>query len=430
MGVATRRRNSIITRIGSDSISLSRRLMRKLNTTSLTTKDSSSTGKRRSPLLKWLVLVIKLVRIPVLLIGVYSIGQQQAIIDFSRNPSTMRQDICMKLLKGMGAVDSSQVQVMGDQSLSQIKKEGGGAIDGSDKSGYGPDADREVQLINFAGVSQRIVNSAKGYVAAELKRQLQVQNDQNDYDGYEESSRWKMAHERLGMQSGIHWSFVLVNVETPKVLISEYLPNTIFITRGLLDEYISNEHELSLVLAHAISLLIEGQEYEENFFRRVLDIAEILILAVDPTEGLFSIFVMANVAFMKDKALASLRWENEHKADHLGMKLAAMACFDTQKSCQVLRKLHDAAEMGKNLTSQTNYRLGIFQGKEYGSQETILSTAEPFLDRYEHLYKMSETENASKYDMSHCRHLKVQFLKAWAFSKGRHLMGKRQKDIS
>ncbi len=431
IGVAgtSSRVNSIITMISSQSIFLSRRLVRNLSgSTALTANNSSGSGKRINPLIKWLVLVIKLVRIPILLLGVYSIGQNQAVIDYSRNPNAMRQDICLKLLKGMGAADSSQVQVMGEDSLPQIKSEGEIAIDGSDRSGYGPDANREIQLINFAGVSQRIVKSAKGYVAAELKRQVKAQNDQNDYDEYEEYSRWKMAHERLGMQSGINWSFVLVNVETPKVLISEYLPNTIFITRGLLDGYISNEHELSLILAHAISLLIEGEESEENYVKKFLEIVEILILAVDPTEGFLSIFVMASIALIKNYLLAGLRWENEQQADRLGMKLAAMACFDTQKSTQVMQKLHNATEMSKCPLSQTtSYRPGVFQKEEYSNQDTILYTEKSFLDRHKYLDEISETENANKYASSHCRHLKVQFFKAWALSKGYNLVRRRQK---
>jgi len=64
------------------------------------------------------------------------------------------------------------------------------------------------------------------------------------------------------------------------------------------------------------------------------------LLSLDPTEGLLSIAFMSFLASIRNAVGAVHSRENERSADKLGMKLTAMACYDTEKGSEVFNKMH------------------------------------------------------------------------------------------
>ena len=67
------------------------------------------------------------------------------------------------------------------------------------------------------------------------------------------------------------------------------LPQKIFVTTGLFDKFVNNDDELAMILGHEVSHLIKGHFSESSFLESWIRGAEILILMLDPTEGLLSL---------------------------------------------------------------------------------------------------------------------------------------------
>jgi len=104
---------------------------------------------------------------------------------------------------------------------------------------------------------------------------------------------------------------------------------------------------------------------------------------------------------------------NEEEADALGIKIAAMACFDTKKASFVMEKLHQAEMMA---TSGSNNEIGAYDetrssSDDIGFMNTIFRSHPPSHERYLYLKEASETENATKYE--HCGHVKKSFRDSW-----------------
>jgi len=75
----------------------------------------------------------------------------------------------------------------------------------------------------------------------------------------------------------------------PNAFVSEMLPKKIFVTTGLFDQFVKNDDELAIILGHEISHLIKGHCSKASGFESIIRGVEILVLMLDPTEGLLSI---------------------------------------------------------------------------------------------------------------------------------------------
>ena len=136
------------------------------------------------------------------------------------------------------------------------------------------------------------------------------------------------------------WRFVLIPSPMPNAFVSEILPHRIFVTTSMFEKFVSSQDELALVLGHEISHLILGHSSERNSLETSIRTIEILLLSLDPTEGLLSIAFMSFLASIRNAVGAVHSRENERSADKLGMKLTAMACYDTEKGSEVFNKMH------------------------------------------------------------------------------------------
>ena len=75
----------------------------------------------------------------------------------------------------------------------------------------------------------------------------------------------------------------------PNAFVSEMLPQKIFVTTGLFDKFVNNDDELALILGHEVSHLIKGHLSTSSYMESWIRGAEILVLMLDPTEGLLSL---------------------------------------------------------------------------------------------------------------------------------------------
>eukprot|EP00980_Cylindrotheca_fusiformis_P009526 scaffold2082_cov85-Cylindrotheca_fusiformis.AAC.6 len=121
---------------------------------------------------------------------------------------------------------------------------------------------------------------------------------------------------------------------------------------------------------------------------------------LDPTEGMLSLGIASFLASTRDALTANHSRETEREADELGCTLAAMACYDTQRGCEVFRRMHD------------------FDMKQGHAVKDIMSTHPASMERYEFVkqlsQKMKET-NSNEYD-SYCGTLVQAIMRGRALS--------------
>jgi predicted Zn-dependent protease len=135
-----------------------------------------------------------------------------------------------------------------------------------------------------------------------------------------------------------------------------------------------------------------GHASEGNNIDFMLRGLEIFILALDPTEGLLSLGVATFLASTREALTAANSREHETEADELGVKLAAMACFNTVRGAEVFRKMHE---------------FDVAQGH---AGKNLMSSHPASSERYENVKMMSADENLAKY--SYCNGLRAKIGRA------------------
>jgi len=400
-------------------IASSRLMMRYLATSTpastSTSSKSSSSSSRKNAIWKRIALVLKFLRIPALVTSVYGLGYQQGITDFAYNPDQMQGEILKKLIMDVGG-EEVQYAIEGTSNTSnsnRIAKRSNNQILSSSQS-----FTLQERLRVVASVGERIIVASREY----LKKHP---------EDFLTEEQWMKAQERIGMKSisssssviskqpqSLPWSFFLIKSSIPNAFVSELLPRCIFVTTALMDKYIQNQEELGLVLGHEVSHMIHGHVTEQNKSAFGLDIVEILLLSMDPTEGALSIAFLYFLRLVRTALEASHSRENEREADAMGLKIAAMACLDTHRAAEVFRKMsliecnigHDDEFVEYNKEDKDGSS-SCTDSSPNASPSPLLSFANthpPSMERYNYMKETSKFENAEKY--SHlCTETKQSF---------------------
>lgn len=305
--------------------------------------------------------------------SVYSLGYQQGIIEYARNPSELKEALLDSVLASVGCSDRSDVSSIRDGDSTTIFSQ----------------ASRQVKRV--ARIGGKIMIAAKSLAAqkqveaidavkSRLPQDIVPDKLVEILDQDESYQTWTTAVEQL---EG-NWTYMLIDSQLPNAFVTEILPRHIFITTSMLN-MIGNEDELALVLGHELSHMLLGHISEKNMLETMLRTVEVLLLSMDPTSGVLSLLFVGSLATLRTAFTAAHSREHEHEADQLGIQLAAMACFDTHKAAAVFQKLHEQAgpPSGKRLLS-------------------FADTHPPSSDRYEKLILASTTENVDKYADTSC----------------------------
>ena len=264
-----------------------------------------------------------------------------------------------------------------------------------------------VMLRDVAKVGEKIIVVARSYVKSKLAevvrdavKQLppEVQEDENRLyealEKIEEVELWTKASRHMNMEGDCPWKFVLIPSDIPNAFVSEILPHRIFITTSMIEKFIESDDEMALTLGHEVSHLILGHSSNRNSFEVFFRTAEILLLSLDPTEGLISLAFMTFLASLRHAIGAEFSRNDEREADELGIKLCAMACFDTKSASKVFHRMHLAdVESGKQAASNRAGLLSFFDSHP------------PSEERYHSLLAESGEENREKYEDTTCSSL-------------------------
>ena len=215
------------------------------------------------------------------------------------------------------------------------------------------------RTLKVANIGREVIASSCKYVRQNLEEAVESAKQRVEEDVKKDEAKlakklledskvafWAESLERLeGAQlEGIeNWQYVLVKSPIPNAFVSEMLPQRLFVTTGLFDQFVDNDDELAMILGHEISHLIQGHLSQSSMLESILRGIEIVVLMIDPTEGLLSLGLAAFLASSRDALIAARSRSHETEADVLGCKIAAMCCYDTKRGSNVFRKmqLHD-----------------------------------------------------------------------------------------
>ena len=332
-------------------------------------------------------------------------------MDYSREPETMQSRLLDTTLASVGCTsseDKEQILIAHEGEWRNLMSKLRSDLKlrhAQDDASYDRKHRQMVMMHNSSIVGEKIVKVARNYVKIQLLAAVKEATSQMPPEVLEdeillyqllerddEVNLWTKA--RRHMEG--HWQFVLIPSEEPNAFVSEILPRRIFVTTSLFETFIESQDELALVLGHEISHLILGHSSARNSLETSLRTLEILMLSLDPTEGLLSLAIMGGLASLRSAIGALYSRDNERCADELGIRLTAMACYDTRAASHVFYKMHQY-----NVESGRDAGLGGF-----------FDSHPPSKERYLALLKESDEENPAKYEETSCASLKTIFFDA------------------
>jgi predicted Zn-dependent protease len=306
--------------------------------------------------------------------GIYQLGYMKGISEYAADPRRKEKEIAKNLI------------------MSQAWKSlpAGGEL-------QPPRIVRSTEAIHMhvSAVGARVVAGARLYVEAKIRSREARLRDPSLSDNVKAGIREEIAEfrEKLNMCKG-DWNYIVIENPVPNAFVSDLAPRKIFVNSGLLTSIQATSDELALVLAHEISHLIHGHTSKSNELHFYVSLAQIMFLSVIPLDFFTPLLIYFGGNFETFELMQHSR-ECESEADETGLKIAALACFDTHKGPHVFKKLSEFTEQ--------------FSGE---AQTSHWSDSHPMpLDREESLIKLSQKINCD--DMKRCHGLLERMGKMW-----------------
>jgi len=348
-----------------------------------------------------LAKAVKIVRLPFLLIGISTVGYQRGVTDAIRNPLKLQQGAFEAMLLEYGVDSDDEVEIVTERGVAS-------RLDSPLRNKHVRDPRAE----RIRKVGRKILQSTQKYVRDNLEEAIfQARERIKKEETFikenalakklkedSEVKYWVAALEHIegyNLEGIDNWSFILISSPIPNAFVSEILPQKIFVTSGLFEQFVKNDDELAIILGHEVSHLIKGHFSEASLFEAIIRGAEILLLMLDPTEGLLSIGMVSFLSTTREAIVAAYSRGHETEADELGCRLAAMSCYDTRHGIEVFRKMQDAA---------------IENGT--ASKQNLISSHPPSQERYDNMLSLVETQNFSEY--SYCTTLRKRIARAFS----------------
>ena len=300
-------------------------------------------------------------------------GRLYGEAEFAKDPQTKQKELLYTLLKQQ----AWQTSPDGSPVTPQIAPK-------TDKS-----------YIQVARVGQRVVLAAREFVEQEIRS---LESKAPTASGAEAEAlqasvlSWR---ERLRLLKGT-WNYVVVKSPVPNAFVSELSPRNIFVNEGLVAGLSVSDDELALVLGHELSHLLHGHMSERLATSTAVNLLQLVLLNLLDPFGVSTIFAMGVMAKFATYELASHSRQNESEADETGLRIAALACFDTKKAPKVFGKLHEMERKARDDAGQKTQRIA-----GWGDTHPMPK------DREGILIAMSQTVN--KESLGNCNELRKKF---------------------
>lgn len=180
---------------------------------------------------------VRYVRIPALVLGVYSLGYQQGIMDCTKTPKMLQDKIMNTILVEQGVKDMKHVKVVGDAELRRF---------GSGKEYHG-----------VAAVGQNIIQAARAHVQVKLSESMEKVREKLPDDMEEhileqhyakdpDCEYWYNAGLRLMGENDNPWHYVFIQTSLPNAFVTGECQKqpinteTLCLQSGSADSQISN----------------------------------------------------------------------------------------------------------------------------------------------------------------------------------------------
>eukprot|EP00613_Pedinella_sp_CCMP2098_P072382 CAMPEP_0171919624 /NCGR_PEP_ID=MMETSP0993-20121228/18328_1 /TAXON_ID=483369 /ORGANISM="non described non described, Strain CCMP2098" /LENGTH=501 /DNA_ID=CAMNT_0012556339 /DNA_START=27 /DNA_END=1532 /DNA_ORIENTATION=- len=139
------------------------------------------------------------------------------------------------------------------------------------------------------------------------------------------------------------WDFYLYESASPNAFVQGMLPCKVFVATGLMaGSLCENDDEVAMVIGHELAHTILDHAGEGMDAAMAALLAQVVLLSLlDPTGVLtlaFELFGFGAVA--KYAYLLPSKRCHESEADHLGLTIAAKACYNPDKAIKFFDKLH------------------------------------------------------------------------------------------
>lgn len=319
--------------------------------------------------------------------GAYSIGYQQAVIAFARDPAAMDSSIVLGLTQGNAQLGASTpeykyIEHIGRKviaagkihcrlkiaELGALQKKVSALQAKPVASGVGvAKEDLHIDVV----VPDRLALPSDNANAAALK--LGVGHSDAILSAAsekisEEVAFWQAALAKMDRK----WSFIVCNSPTANAFVSDMAPYRIFVFSGLVERLQLSPDELAFCLAHEISHSLLGHTQQKSDVEYALTQLHMLLLISLP-ELIFVQEVVSAIISSLIQSGFSRSFESE--ADMLGVCIATRACYDPSKGANLFNKL---ASFEKNDASMA---LGISWFRSHPLSK----------DRHDKLLKLMET---------------------------------------
>jgi len=329
---------------------------------------------RQQPFLEKAGHYLRLIRLPIVAYGIYTIGYRQGIIDSHQNPLKFQQDLLEGIIKAYIPANSEEI---GDVEVNILSE-----TDLKDKRNVG----RVDSSFRMARVATQLVQQAHKYVDAELHKAKEavksrfpdstIANEeklQEEFQKDKDVTFWTQAKTRIAGDelNAEPWRFVFVgNTLSVNAWVTEVLPKRIFITKSMYS-FANSMDEIAFILGHELAHLVLGHVSKSNKLELQMRTTEIVLLSLDPTAGVVTFGVVALLDLVRRAVEMALCRDHEREADELGLRLVALSDgdFDLKAGAKFMYRLHTM---------------------EIKSAVTLLDTHPPSLERAQRLYQESQ----------------------------------------
>jgi len=151
---------------------------------------------------------LKLIRLPVIIFGVFQLGKQQGVIDYVRSPQMYTDRLLNEI---MHEFDAKEIVTEGKMHA-QVER-----------------------------VGRQIIPAAQRFVSIKLK-EARESGDEKDVEF------WTGACKRTAGS----WNYITLDSEIPNAFVTELFPRTIFVTTRYLEDYIGGDDDLALIFGHEV----------------------------------------------------------------------------------------------------------------------------------------------------------------------------------
>jgi predicted Zn-dependent protease len=303
---------------------------------------------------------IRAVRVGVLAFTIYGAGYRSGVTDFIEDPEEMHETLLKTVISQAGGIK---------------------VVDKDN-----PDSKR-VQMIG-----KRIIEAAKHYCDEQLIVAKSETGNQVDVE------YWEAAVKRLCGQ----WSISYLDAPTPNAFVSNLLPRHVFVHEGLVKEIQPSDEELALIMAHEISHLIHNHSQNLSILKGVLAAVQLIsFVFVDPTGGLWFYFFDYAFSNLENYYYASFSRETEKEADMTGIKIAAMACYETRGAAKVFLRFSEYSGTDSSSWSWADSHPSDSSREDYLSKESELHNPDKHgaqchqISQYLQLFKKKVIEHES-----------------------------------